>query len=285
MLDPLEYSDDRTDGENMLPVDRPGMKYSAKLMSLRTGAVTAAIQMLALAALACVTAAPAAAQPDDTAQAIYDSFESLLGSPEQRELYALPAERYWRAGVPLTVSLRGGRERSLWAPLMALADDVRKATGLWIKIEVVAHPELPERILPDSLVIVVADRADGDRFAGELGIGEEERRRFRDGRWPALVYFWRNDLYREGARAGVVIMASDITLDEQIAYLALSLVWVVGGASIGDHLGDIIDIDGRPSLTERGRRVFALMYQPELTLGQPLDVARATARRLLGLSD
>jgi len=241
--------------------------------------------LLALAVLSSTPGGPARAQPADTPQAVYDSFEALLGGREQREIYALPPERYWRATGPLQVRLAGGRDFGLAPALVALAQEFGDVAGIDIGVEASALAMMPEAGKAGDLAILIVARPLGAEFAAGLGLDAEMRRRFADGRWPALFRFRRDDLSLTGRRSGIVLVADDLKPAEIETFLALAMVWTMGGASIGDDLGAIVSIAGRPHLTERGRRVFALMYGPELTLGQPLDEARATARRRLGLAD
>ena len=241
--------------------------------------------LLAAALLSWVPAGPARAQTTDTPQAVYRSFDALLGGRDEREIYALPPERYWRATGPLQVRLAGGRDFGLAPALVALADDFRKATGVAIGVQASAVPLMPEAGKAGALTILIVARPLGAEFAAGLGIDAEMRRRFVDGRWPLLLRFRRDDLSPAGRRSGIVLIADDLEPAEIETFLALAMVWTMGGASIGDDLGAIVSIAGRPHLTERGLQVFALMYDPALTLGQPLDEARATARRRLGLQD
>lgn len=239
--------------------------------------------LLAAAILALAPGRVAWAQNADAAS-VYAAFDSLLGSAERREIYALPPDRYWRAAAPQTIMLRGGRELGLSNAMVRLADDFSKATGMEIRVRAAAKPALPERLAPNSVVILIAGRADGTVFAGELGIGEEERQHFRDGRWPALFHFRRNDL-TGGARAGAVILADDIPPAAMEAFLGLSLVWALGGASLGEELGILEQPGGLPGLTPLGKRVFALMYHSDLQARTPLIEARSKARAILGLPE
>jgi hypothetical protein len=241
--------------------------------------------LLALAVMSWTPAGPASAQPAETAQAVYDTFDVLLGDREQREIYALPPERYWRATGPLQIRLAGGREFGLAPALVALADEFGEVAGLDIGVQASALAMMPEARRRGDLAILIVARPLGAEFAAGLGIDAEMRQRFADGRWPALFRFRRDDLSQTGRRSGIVLVADDLKPAEIETFLALAMVWTMGGASIGDELGAIVSIAGRPHLTERGRRVFALMYQPELTLGQPLDETRATVRHILGLPD
>lgn len=247
--------------------------------------MTRLVVLLAVAVLSWAPAGKAQAQPADTSQAVYDSFDVLLGGREQREIYALPPERYWRVTGPLQVRLAGGREFGLAPALVALADDFRKATGVEIGVQASAVPLMPEAGKAGELTVLIVARPLGAEFAAGLGIEAEMRGRFADGRWPALFRFRRDDLSRTGRRSGIVLVADDLKPAEIETFLALTMVWTMGGASIGDDLGEIVSIAGRPHLTERGRRVFALMYDPRLELALPLDETRATARRILNLPD
>lgn len=225
--------------------------------------------------------APAGAQ-QPSAEAVMAAWDSLAGQGEQREIYALPPVRYWRAEAPQTVTVAGGRALNPAALLAALAGDMTAATGVKIAVRAEAEPGLPERRSPDSLHIVIAGRPLGTRLATEAGIDAEMRRRFHDGGWPALVGFRRDDL-GGGARSGIVILADDLPQAELEALLAVSVVWAMGGASLGEELAILEPPGGRPGLTELGRRVFALMYHPDLRHGMRLDEARARARTILGL--
>ncbi len=254
-------------------------------MSLRTTAAAMAVKILAVAAFAWVTAGPAAAEPDDTAQAIYESFESLLGNQEEREIYALPPERLWRATGPLQIRLAGGREFGLAPALVALAEEFARVTAVEIGVQASAVPLMPEIGKASDLTILIVSRSLGAEFAVGLGLDPEMRRRFADGRWPALFRFRRDDLSAEGRRRGVLLLADDLKRTEIETFLGLALVWAMGGASIGDDLGTIVSIAGRPRLTVHGQRVFTLLYDPRLELAQPLDEVRARARTILGLPE
>jgi hypothetical protein len=243
------------------------------------------VLVLVAAVLSWAAAGPARAQTAGPPQAIYDSFEALLGGREEREIYALPPERYWRATGSLQVRLAGGREFGLAPDLVALADDFGGVADIDISVQASAIAMMPEAGKAGDLTVLIVARPLGAEFAAGLGIDAEMRQRFADGRWPALFRFRRDDLSKTGRRSGIVLVADDLKSAEIETFLALAMVWTMGGASIGDELGVIVSIAGRPHLTERGRRVFALMYDPELTLGQPLDETRATARRRLGLPD
>jgi hypothetical protein len=122
-------------------------------------------------------------------------------------------------------------------------------------------------------------------LATEIGVKSEMRDRFHDGRWPALVRFRRNDLTGRGARDGIVILADDLTAAEIEALLGVSLVWMMGGASLGEELRILERPGGRPGLTELGKQVFALMYHRDLITGMKLDEARGKARGILGLPE
>jgi hypothetical protein len=241
--------------------------------------------LLVLVLLAWMPAGPAWAQQQDAPQALYETFDSLLGDRDQRDLYALPPARYWRATGPLQVSLAGGRELGLAPAFVALASDIARATGVEIGVRASALAMMPEAGKAGDLAVLIVARPLGAEFAAGLGIDAEMRSRFADGRWPALFRFRRDDLSKTGRRSGILLVADDLKPAEITAYLALSLVWTMGGASIGDDLGALVDMAGRPGLTERGRRVFALMYDPQLELALPLDEARSRARVILGLPE
>ncbi len=240
--------------------------------------------LLAAAVLCWAPAGTTRAQPADTPQAIYNSFEALLGSREQRELYALPPERYWRATGPLRVRLAGA-ESGLVTAFVALTGDLARATGIKISVKTPRLATLPEPDWDGELAILIVSRGQGFFFGARLGLDEEMLRRFADRSWPALFRFRRDDFSPQGRRTGTVLLADDLKPTEIEAFVALAMIWTLGGASIGDDLGEIVSISDWPRLTERGRRVFVLMYQPELRLAQPLDQTRTTARRLLGLQD
>ncbi len=247
--------------------------------------MTRFVVLLAVAVLSWAPAGPARAQAADTPQAVYDSFEALLGTREQREIYALPPERYWRATGPLQVRLAGGRNFGLAPALVALADEFADVAGLDIGVQASEIAMMPEAGKAGDLAILIVARPLGAEFAQGLGLDAEMRRRFADGRWPALFRFRRDDLSPTGRRSGIVLVADDLKPAEIETFLVLAMVWTMGGASIGDNLGEIVSISGRPHLTERGRRVFTLMYDPQLELALPLDETRATARGILGLAD
>jgi len=243
------------------------------------------LTVLAVAVLASIPAVAGRADAEEPARGVYDSFEALLGSREQRELYALPPARHWRATGVLQIRLAGGRELGLAPALVALADEFTRATGVEIGVQASAVPLMPEAGQAGDLTVLIVARPLGMEFATGLRLDEEMRRRFADRRWPALFDFRRDDLSPEGRRSGIVLLADDLKPAEIETFLALSMVWAMGGASVGERLGDIVDMAGRPHLTERGHRVFALMYDPTLVLGQPLDETREAARRRLGLTD
>lgn len=233
--------------------------------------------------LASAVASPGAQPPSpDSVLAAYDS---LMGQGEQRDVYALPASRFWRASEPQKFVVSGGRERNPGAALTAIVGDFAAATGLDINVEAVAEPGLPEIRELNSLYIVIAARPTGARLATEIGVDSEMRRRFHDGSWPALVRFRRDDLTGRGARNGVVIIAEDLPPAQIEVFLGLSVVWAMGGASLGEELGIIEKPGGRPGLTELGRRVFGLIYHPDLKTGMKLEEARTHARRILGLAE
>lgn len=241
--------------------------------------------LVAVAVLTNLLAGAGRAGADEPPRAVYDSFEALLGSREERELYALPPERYWRATGPLRIRIAGGRAPGLSPALTALADEFANATGVEIGVQASALAVMPRVGQAGDLTVLIVGRPLGVEFATGFGLDAEMRRRFADGRWPALFDFRRDDLSPEGRRRGVLLLADDLRPAEIETFLALSMVWTMGGASVGDRLGDIVGVGGRPHLTEHGRRVFALMYDPALALGQPLGETRATARRLLGLPE
>jgi hypothetical protein len=228
--------------------------------------------------------APVLAQPA-TPESVFATYESLMGGAEQRDVYALPPSRYWRAAAPQRITVSGGRALNPGAALTAIAGDFTAATGVEIGVGAVAEAGLPETRDLNSLYIVIAGRPLGARLATEIGINSEMRGRFHDGRWPALVSFRRNDLTGRGARAGVVIIADDLPAAEIEAFLGVAMVWAMGGASLGEELGILQKPGGRPGLTELGKQVFALMYHPDLYTGMKLDEARAKARNILGLSE
>lgn len=240
--------------------------------------------LLAVAVLSWTPAGTERARADDAPQAVYESFEALLGGRDEREIYALPPDRYWRATGPLQVMLAGGRDLGLAPSLMALADEFQRITGVEIAVQASALAVMPQAGQAGDLNVLIVARPLGAEFANGLGLDAEMRRRFADGRWPALFDFRRDDLSPEGRRRGIVLLADDLKIAEIQTFLALSMIWTMGGASIGDDLGDLVDLADRPRLTERGRRVFALMYDPALALGQPLDEARDAARRRLGVA-
>lgn len=228
--------------------------------------------------------APARAQ-QPTPESVLAAYDSLMGQGEQRDVYALPASRFWRATGPQKIVVSGGRELNPAAALVALAGDFAAATGLDINVEAVAEPGLPEVRELNSLYIVIAGRPTGARLATEIGVDSEMRRRFHDGAWPALVRFRRSDLTGGGARNGVVIIADDLPPAQIEVFLGLSMVWAVGGASLGEELGILEKPGGRPGLTALGRQVFGLIYNPDLKIGSKLDETRAGAARILGLAE
>lgn len=229
-------------------------------------------------------AAPAWAQQPGP-EAVFAAYESLMGGAGQRNVYALPPSRYWRAGAPQRIVVSGGRELNRAAALTAIAGDFSTATGLELGVSAVAEAELPDRFDLNTVSIIIAGRPLGARLATEIGVNSEMRNRFHDGRWPALVRFRRDDLTGRGARSGVVIIADDLPAAEIEAFLGLSVVWAMGGASLGEELGILEKPGGRPGLTELGKQVFALMYRPEFYTGMKLDEARTQARSILGLPE
>lgn len=247
--------------------------------------MTRAAVLLAFAVFAWLPAGTTRSRAEDTPEAIYGSFEAVLGGRDDRELYALPPNRYWRATGPLQIRLAGGPDFGLAPVLMTLADEFMRATGVEIDVQASPLAVMPAAGESGELTILIVARPLGAEFAAALGLDAEMRRRFADGRWPALLDFRRDDLSPEGRRRGILLLADDLRAAELETFLALSLVWTMGGAGVGDRLGDIVDIAGRPHLTERGRRVFALMYDPTLALGQPLEEVRAAARGILGLAE
>lgn len=229
-------------------------------------------------------AAPAWAQ-QPTPEAVFAAFDSLMGDGEQRDVYALPPSRYWRAAAPQRIVVSGGRELNPGAALPSILGDFTAATGLKFEGAAVAEAGLPEIRDLNSLHIVIAGRPLGARLATEIGVNSEMRDRFHDGRWPALVRFRRDDLTGRGARSGIVIIADDLPAAEIEAFVAVSVVWAMGGASLGEELGILEKPGGRPGLTELGKQVFALMYHPDFYTGMKLDEARSHARSILGLPE
>ena len=227
--------------------------------------------------------APSLAQQPNP-ESVFAAFDSLVGDGAQRDVYALPPSRYWRAGAPQRIVVSGGRELNPGAALTAIAGDFATATGLQIGVSAAAEAGLPEARDLNSLHIVIAPRPLGTRLATEIGVNSEMRGRFHDGRWPALVRFRRDDL-SGGARVGVVIIADDLPAAEIEAFLGVSVVWAIGGASLGEELRILEKPGGRPGLTELGKRVFALMYHPDFYTGMKLVAARAQARSILGLPE
>jgi len=238
---------------------------------------------LALLVLA-FAAAPAGAQQPAPA-AIFDAFDSLIGDAAQRAVYELPPSRYWRAAAPQQVLVSGGRDLNPAAILTAIAGDFSVATGLEIGVSASGEAALPEAVQLNSLYIIIAGRPLGTRLATEIGVNSEMRDRFHDGRWPALVWYRRNDLTGRGARAGIVIIADDLPAAEIEAFLGVSMVWTMGGASLGEELRILEKPGARPGLTELGKQVFALMYHRDLYTGMKLDEARGKARSVLGLPE
>jgi len=229
-------------------------------------------------------AAPAWAQ-QPTPAAVYAAFDSLLGDAGQRDVYALPPSRYWRAAAPQRVVVSGGGALNPAAALTALAGDFSAATGLEIGVGASGEAALPESVQLNSLYVVIASRPLGTRLATEIGVHSEMRDRFHDGRWPALVRFRRDDLTGRGARSGTVIIADDLPPAEIEALLGVSMVWAMGGASLGEELRILEKPGGRPGLTDLGKQVFALMYHRDLYTGMKLDEAQGKARGILGLPD
>lgn len=227
---------------------------------------------------------PARAQ-QPSPESVLAAYDSLMGQGEQRDVYALPASRFWRAMAPQKIVVSGGRELNPAAALTAIAGDFTAATGLQIGVEAIAEPGLPEVRDLNGLYVVIAGRPTGARLATEIGVDSEMRRRFHDGAWPALFRFRRNDLTGRGARNGVVIIAEDLPPAQIEIFLGLSVVWAMGGASLGEELGILEKPGGRPGLTELGTQVFSLIYHPDLQVGMKLEEARARARRILGLPE
>jgi len=240
---------------------------------------------LSLLLLTIALAAASAQQPAATPESVFAAYESLMGKPAQRDVYALPPSRYWRAAAPQSIVVSGGRELNPAAALTAIAGDFALATGLEIGVSAVAEAGLPEARELNSLHIVIAGRPLGARLATEVGINSEMRNRFHDGRWPALVQYRRDDLTGRGARAGVVIIAADLPPAQIEAFLGVSVVWAMGGASLGEELQILEKPGGHPGLTDLGKQVFAMMYHSDLYTGMKLDEARARARNILGLSE
>lgn len=239
--------------------------------------------VLSILLLAFAGAPSLAQQP--TPKAVFTAYVSLMGEGAQRDVYALPPARYWRATAPQRIVVSGGRELNPATALTAIAGDFTAATGLDVGVSAVARAGLPETRDLNSLHIVIAPRPLGARLATEIGVNSEMRGRFHDGRWPALIRFRRDDLTGRGARSGVVIIADDLPAAEIEAFLGVSVVWALGGASLGEELGILEKPGGRPGLTELGTRAFALMYHPELHTGMKLDEARGRARSILGLAE
>lgn len=229
-------------------------------------------------------ASPAWAQ-EPTAEAVIAAYRSLMGGAEQRDVYALPPKRYWRAGAPQKIVVSGARALNPAAALTAIAGDFSTATGIEIGVSAQAEAGLPQARDLNATYIVIAGRPLGARLAMQAGVDSEMQRRFHDGRWPALVQFWRDDLTGHGARSGVVIIADDLPPAQIQAFLGIAVVWAMGGASVGEELNILQKPGGRPGLTELGNRVFALMYNPELYTGMTLAEANASARKILGLSE
>jgi hypothetical protein len=234
--------------------------------------------------LLALAAAPVRAQ-QPTPESVFAAYESLMGEAAQRDVYALPPSRYWRAAAPQRIMVSGGRELNPGAALTAIAADFTAATGLEIGVDAMAEAGLPEIRELNSLHIVIAGRPQGARLATEIGVNSEMRDRFHDGRWPALVRFRRDDLTGRGARSGIVIIADDLPPAEIETFLGVAMVWAMGGASLGEELRILEKPGGRPGLTELGKQVFALMYHRDLYTGMKLDEARSHARRILGLPE
>lgn len=229
-------------------------------------------------------ASPAAAEAP-SAEAVIAAYSSLMGSADQRDVYALPPKRFWRANAQQKIQVSGARALNPAAALTAIAGDFSAATGIEIGISARAEAGLPEALDLNTTYIVIAGRPLGARLAMQAGVNSEMQRRFHDGRWPALVQFRRDDLTGHGARSGVVIIADDLPPAQIEAFLGISVVWTMGGASVGEELDILKKPGGRPGLTELGKRVFALMYNPDLYTGMTLEEANATARNILGLPE
>jgi stage V sporulation protein SpoVS len=229
-------------------------------------------------------ASPAWAQAP-SAESVIAAYSSLMGDADQRDIYALPPKRYWRADATQKIQVSGARALNPAAALMAIAGDFSAATGIDIGVSAKAEAQLPQARDFNATYIVIAGRPLGARLAMQAGVDNEMQRRFHDGRWPALVQFWRNDLTGHGARSGVVIIADDLPPAQIEAFLGISVVWAMGGASVGEELAILEKPGGRPGLTELGKRVFALMYNPQLYTGMTLEEANATARKILGLPE
>ena len=242
------------------------------------------MRVLVLSVLLLAFAAPAQAQ-QPAPEAVFAAYESLMGAAEQRDVYALPPSRYWRAGAPQRIVVSGGRDLNPAAALTAIAGDFTAATGVKVAVSAVAEAGLPEARDLNSLHVVIAGRPLGTRLATEIGVNSEMRDRFHDGRWPALVRFRRDDLTGRGARAGIVIIADDLPAAQIEAFLGVAMVWSMGGASLGEELRILEKPGGRPGLTELGKQVFVLMYHPDFYTGMKLDEARAKARSILGLPE
>ncbi|MCK5275725.1 MAG: hypothetical protein KAR37_13825 [Alphaproteobacteria bacterium] len=243
------------------------------------------MRVLVLSVLLLTFAAPAWAQQAPDSESVFAAYDSLMGDAARRDVYALPPSRYWRATAPQRIVVSGGRELNPAAALTAIAGDFNAATGLEIAVSAVPEAGLPETRELNSLYIVIAGRPLGARLATEIGVNSEMRNRFHDGRWPALVRFRRNDLTGRAARSGIVIIADDLPAAEIETFLGVSVVWAMGGASLGEELGILEKPGGRPGLTELGKQVFALMYHPDLYTGMKLDEARIHAQGILGLPE
>ncbi len=240
---------------------------------------------LLLAAGAALFAGAAAAASDAPAErrSVLAAFDSLLGAADARDIFALPPARYWRAPADLQVTVSGGRDRNPAALLAALAADFGAASGRAVAVRAEAAPRLPATAVPNALEIVIAGRREGAEFGTALGVGAERVDRFRSGDWPALFRFRRDDLSAGAPRSGTVILADDLDAGAFETVLGISLVWALGGASLGGELDILERPGGRPGLTERGRDVLSLMYHPDLYTGMPLEEARAKAREILDL--
>lgn len=223
---------------------------------------------------------PAQAQEPQPAK-VYAAFERLLGKPEDRTFFGLPADRSWRAPRTLALSLFAEYPDRSAGRLRDAAAALSQPSGIALDLVTLRPLSIYRESEAFGLQVILGPRADLARAAARAKAHAGALGGFEAGHWPFVFHFPRGE-----ALFGRVWIAEEEPPAAVEAALILTCVWALGGVTLGEELKDLIDpAAGLPALTPLGEAVFALMYHPEIPAGLPLDEVKARARRILGLPE
>lgn len=227
-------------------------------------------------------AATAQPAPPAPREAVLERFAQLVDRGEARDLFGLPADRFWRRDGGLDLALLADDHAALRPLLEGAAEPFVAPSGRSIAVAETGPAEIANRRAQElapraELVIVIAPRPALARFAADNGFNLGMLANFELGSWPFVFNF-----QEDARRRGLVLLADDEPARSREAAFILATVWSLGAVTLGPELSGLIaDSAAGPRLTALGDAVFRLFFHPGLETGMPIADAVSRAAALL----